>query len=71
MTVAIAAIDIAFFINLKPDAGVPQCAFAAVTSHAARVDNLGLGGVDGHGGQSLLADLQSCLWAMASAQTST
>ena len=42
MTVAIAAIDIAFFINLKPDAGVPQCSrdiAAAVASNARFTDS--------------------------------
>ena len=42
MPVAIAAIDIAFFINLKPDAGVPQCSrdiAAAVASNARFTDS--------------------------------
>ena len=42
MPVAIAAIDIAFFINLKPDAGVTQCGrdiAAAVASNARFTDS--------------------------------
>ena len=42
MTVAIAAIDIAFFVNLQPDAGVPQCGrdiAAAVASNARFTDS--------------------------------
>ena len=35
MPVAIAAIDIAFFINLKPDAGMAQCGWNISTAVAS------------------------------------
>jgi hypothetical protein len=51
MPVAIAAVDITFFINLKPDPGVPQCGgniSTAVASDTRFADSDCFGGVGVH-----------------------